>query len=100
MHVESVVKYLAFVMIASFLVLFFFWVLSEITIGYEPTPEIPDIIDDSNMFAPSPTSICDCYYRAAEGSLAPAYKGTGCNILTMDNIDKNKIPECTNEVVE
>jgi len=100
MHMEGVIKYLSFLLIASFLVLFFFWGLSEITIGYEPTPVIPDIIDDSNMFAPKPTSICDCYYRASEGSLAPASQGTGCNILTMDNIDKNEIPECTYEVIE
>ena len=100
MHMEVVIKYLAFFLIASFLVLSFFLVLSEVTIGYERTPVIPDIIDDSNMFAPKPTSICDCYYRAAEGSLAPALQGTGCNILTMDNIDKNEIPECTYEVVE
>ena len=79
--------------------LLFLWGLSAITVGYQPTPEIPDIIDDSNMFAPSPTSICDCYYRAAEGSLAPAYQGTGCNLLTMDNIDKTKIPECLYEVM-
>jgi len=96
----GIIKYLSFLLIASFFVLIFFWGLSEITIGYEATPEIPDIIDDSNMFAPKPTSICDCYYRAAEGSLAPAYEGTGCNILTMDNIDKNEIPECTQEVIE
>jgi hypothetical protein len=97
---EVVIKYLAFIIIASFLVLFFFWGLSEMTIGYEPKQEIPDIIDDSNMFAPKPTSICDCYYRAAEGSLAPAFQGTGCNILTIDNIAKNEIPECTFEAVE
>ncbi|WP_426370029.1 hypothetical protein [Pseudocolwellia sp. HL-MZ7] len=69
------------------------------TIGYQPKPEFPDMFDDSNMFAPTPTSICDCYYRAGEGSLAPAHQGTGCNILTMDNIDKTKIPECLSEVM-
>ena len=100
MHMEVIIKYLAFFLIASLLVFSLFWVLSEVTIDYEPKPEFPDIIDDSNMFAPKPTSICDCYYRAAEGSLAPAYEGTGCNILTMDNIDKNEIPECTQEVIE
>ena len=99
MSMEVVIKYLAFGLAASFLVLLFFWGLSQLVLGHDPIQEPTGIIDDSNMNAPSPTAMCDCYYRAGEGSLAPASQGTGCNLLTMKNIDKTKIPECLQKVM-
>ena len=99
MHTEVVIKYLVSGLSASLLVLFVFWGLSQLLLGNDLIQEPTGIIDDSNMNAPSPNAICDCYYRAGEGSLAPAYQGTGCNLLTMNNIDKTKIPECLYEVI-
>jgi hypothetical protein len=89
------VKYFAFIFIAAFFVFIFLLGLSEITIGYQPKPELPKIIDDSNMFATKQNSICDCYFHSMEGTLVPANQGTGCNILTMENVNKNEIPVCT-----
>jgi len=99
---EVIIKYLFFILVSSFLVLFFLWGLSELTIGYEAKPEIPNIIDDTNMSVPrhDPAELCDCYYIAEEGSYSPAYQGTGCNVVNIKGIDRSKIPECTAEIIQ
>jgi hypothetical protein len=99
---EVVIKNLAFFSIAFVLVFSFFWGLSEVTIGYDPKPEIPQIIDDTNMTVPwvNPAEMCDCYYIADEGSYRAAYQGTGCNIVNIKGIDRKKTPVCTAEVMQ
>ncbi|WP_448213858.1 hypothetical protein [Colwellia sp. MEBiC06753] len=70
--------------------------------GYEPSSEINSIVDDTNMTIPRHESseICDCYYIGEEGSYKQAFQGTGCNIVFVEGIDRNKTPECTAEIIQ
>ncbi|WNC70999.1 hypothetical protein RGQ13_15345 [Thalassotalea psychrophila] len=84
------------VIFAAIVVLLIFIVaLTKATTGDQRTIIEPDIIID---YLYTENQQCDCWYRAEGGDVSGFSEGLGCNILVMDKVDRDNLPECTYKV--